>query len=60
MFIWLMANLLSISQLYDKGFRVIFYKKNCIIENVSDRKVLFVGNRDEKVYTLDLNDCPYY
>ena len=51
-------DLLSISQLCDKGCRVIFDKKNCIIENVSGRKVLFVGNRDENVYTLDLNDCP--
>ena len=28
------------------------------IENASDRKVLFVGNRDDNVYTIDLNDCP--
>ena len=47
---------LSISQLCDKRSRVIFdKKKNCIIENVSDRKVLFVGNRDENVYILDLD-----
>ena len=32
-----MHDLLSISQLCDKGFRVIFDKNNCIIENVSDR-----------------------
>jgi len=51
-------DLLSISQLCDKGFRVMFDKKNCIIENASDGKVLFVGNRDENVYTIDLNDCP--
>ncbi|XP_022155998.1 uncharacterized protein LOC111022973 [Momordica charantia] len=51
-------DLLSISQLCDKGFRVVFDKKNCIIENASDRKVLFVGNRDENVYTIDLNDYP--
>ena len=51
-------NLCSISQLCDKGFRIIFDKNNCIIENVSDRKVLFVGNRDNNVYIIDLNDCP--
>ena len=51
-------DLLSISQLCDKGFRVVFDKNNCIIENASDRKVLFVGNRDDNVYTIDLNDCP--
>ena len=54
----LKQGLLSISQLCDKGFRVIFDKNNCIIENVSDRKVLFVGNRDDNVYIIDLNDCP--
>ena len=51
-------DLLSISQLCDKGFRVVIDKNNCIIENVSDRKVLLVGNRDDNVYTIDLNDCP--
>ena len=25
---------------------------------LSDRKVLFVGNRDNNVYIIDLNDCP--
>ena len=42
----------------DKSFRVVFDKNNCIIENVSDRKVLLVENRDDNVYTIDLNDCP--
>jgi len=51
-------DLLSVSQLCDKGFRIVFDKKNCIIENASDRKILFVGNRDGNVYTIDLNDCP--
>ena len=51
-------DLLSISQLCDKGFRIVFDKKNCIIENASDRKILFVGNRDGNVYTIDLNDFP--
>ena len=54
----LKQDLLSISQLCDKYFRVIFDKNNCIIENVSDIKVLFVGNRDNNVYIIDLNDCP--
>ena len=51
-------NLCSISQLCDKGFRVVFDKNNCIIENANDRKILFVGNRDDNVYTIDLNDYP--
>ena len=51
-------DLFSISQLWEKGFRVIFDKNSCIIENVGDRKVLLVGNRDNNVYIIDLNDCP--
>lgn len=51
-------DLLSISQLCNKGFRIVFYRKNCIFENASDRKVLFVGNRDGNVDIIDLNDCP--
>ena len=51
-------DLLSLSKLCDKGFRVVFDKNNCIIENASDRKVLLVGNRDDNVYTIDLYYCP--
>ena len=47
-------DLLSISQLCDKGFRVVFDKNNCMIENASDRKVLLVGNEDDNMYT----NCP--
>ena len=49
-------NLLSISQLCDKGNKVIFEKSRCIIENEQDNKILFVGNRHENVYVFHLNE----
>ncbi|KAH9754083.1 hypothetical protein KPL71_015319 [Citrus sinensis] len=49
-------NLLSISQLCDKGYRVIFDDSKCVIENACDGKVLFVGNRCVNVYTINI-DC---
>ena len=48
-------NFLSISQLYDKGYRVIFDNSKCIIENACDGKILFVGNRCVNVYTIDID-----
>ena len=54
----LQHDLPSISQLYDKGFKVVFDKNNYIIENASDKKVLFVRNRDDNMYTIDLNGPP--
>ena len=41
-----------------KILELYLIKNNCIVENGSDRKVLFVGNRDNNVYTIDLKDCP--
>ncbi|KAH9705964.1 hypothetical protein KPL70_012065 [Citrus sinensis] len=49
-------NLLSISQLCDKGYRVIFDESKCVIENACAGKVLFVGNRCVNVYTINI-DC---
>ena len=41
-----------------KILELYLIKNNCIIENSSDRKVMFVGNRDNNVYTIDSKDCP--
>ena len=46
-------NLLSISQLCDKGNRVIFEKTHYTIENTKDNKSLFVRYRLENVYVFD-------
>ena len=45
-------NLLSISQLCDKGYRVIFESSKCLIENVCNNEVVFFGDRSENVYTI--------
>ena len=47
-------NLISISQLCDKGYKVIFDKFSCVIENSCDGKILFVGNRCGNVYIIDI------
>jgi hypothetical protein len=49
-------NLLSISQLCDKGYNVIFKSIICIIVNEIDNQVLFVAFRNENVYTIDLDN----
>ena len=47
-------NLISISQLCDKGYKVAFDKSRCVIENACDSKILFIGNRCVNVYTIDI------
>jgi hypothetical protein len=49
-------NLLSISQLCDKGYNIIFKSIMCIIVNEIDNQVLFVAFRNENVYTIDLDN----
>ena len=51
-------NLISISQLCDKGYKVIFDKFSCVIENSCDGKILFIGNRCGNVYIIDI-ECAY-
>ena len=51
-------NLISISQLCDRGNRVIFEPTHCIVENLSDKKPLFIGPRQENVYVLNLENLP--
>ena len=54
MYYWLKD--LNISQLCDKGNKVVFDKSRCTIENEQDNKILFVGNRHENVYVFHLNE----
>lgn len=49
-------NLISISQLCDKGFRVNFIKEKCIIENEASPEEKLVGNRIDNSYKVCLND----
>ena len=48
-------NLLSISQLCDKGFKVIFEFSHCIIKDSQNDKIIFMGHRNENVYTIDIS-----
>ena len=38
-------NLLSISQLCDKGFKVIFKASHCIIKDIQNYKTIFISHR---------------
>ena len=49
-------NLLNISQLYDKCYKVVFYKTRYVIENACDGQILFVENKCVNVYTINI-DC---
>ena len=46
-------NLISINQLCDKGYKIIFDKSKCAIEDACDDKILFVGNRCSNVYNIE-------
>ena len=48
-------NLLSISQLCDKGFKVIFEAFHCIIKNIQNDKTIFMGHRCDSVYTINIS-----
>ena len=49
-------NLLSISQLCDKGYRVIFESSHCLVVDINNNKTKFIGTRQGNVYKVDLND----
>ncbi|CAN1335388.1 Retrovirus-related Pol polyprotein from transposon TNT 1-94 [Linum perenne] len=49
-------NLLSISQLCGNQNKVIFEPTCCKIIRISDNKLLFRGQRQENIYTINLND----
>ncbi len=49
-------NLLSISQLCDKGYRVIFEALVCQVIDIVSNQTKFIGRRQGNVYVIDLND----
>jgi len=56
-------NLLSISQLYDKGYQVIFKTNSCEIRLPNSKKVFLIGKMVNNVYLLDISNsasigCP--
>jgi transposase InsO family protein len=51
-------NLLSISQLCDKGNEVVFDSSKCRVINSCNKQTLFTGQRSGNTYIVDLNDLP--
>ncbi|KAL5569300.1 hypothetical protein UlMin_025875 [Ulmus minor] len=48
-------NLLSVSQLCDKGFKVVFETSKCSIIDSFSGKTIFNGNRFENIFTIDVS-----
>ena len=48
-------NLLSISQLCDRGYQVCFTSEACIVSHKKDGNVILSGNRKGNVYIADFN-----
>jgi len=48
-------SLLSISQLFDKGFLVSFDSQNCVIENKHHKNIKHIGYRTNNVYMINLD-----
>ena len=48
-------NLLSTSQLYDKGFKVIFEASHCI-KDIQNDKTIFMGHRCDNVYAINISN----
>ena len=49
-------NLLSISQLSDNGYDIIFNQKSCRVVSQKDGSILFTGKRKNNIYKIDLSD----
>ena len=54
----LQHNLLSISQLCDKGFQVYFSPNTCVLENKSEQGMKLEGKRVNNIYMIDFDDLP--
>ena len=48
-------NLISISQLCDKCYKVSFESLVCIITNPIDDSIVFISHRQSNIYMIDLN-----
>ena len=51
-------NLLSISQLCDRGYKVNFEASHCAIFDKITNEIKFYGKRHKNVYIIDLNELP--
>ena len=48
-------NLLSVSQLCDNGYKVIFDINTCLVSKSLDDKIVFKGKRSSNIYTIDMH-----
>ena len=48
-------NLLSISQLCDKCFKVIFETTHCVIKDIQNDKTIFMGHRCDNACTINIS-----
>jgi hypothetical protein len=51
-------NLISISQLCDKGYKVQFDDTYCAVLSKHSSEIKLFGKRANNVYTIDLNELP--
>ena len=51
-------NLLSVSQLCDKGNKVTFDSKTCLVQRLDTNEVVLVGHRIDNIYMIDLDNIP--
>ncbi|XP_073224717.1 uncharacterized protein [Cicer arietinum] len=51
-------NLLSLSQLCDKGYQVYFTSHTCTLEHKEDDSLKLVGERVNNIYMIDLDSLP--
>ena len=49
-------NLLSISQLCDKGYRVCFEANACHVINSITNQIIYIGKRHENVYVIHIDE----
>ena len=49
-------NLLSVSQLCDKGKQVILDKEKCVVKNVNTGDIFITALRHDNVYALNTNE----
>ena len=53
---WLTHNLLSISQLWDQGYKVVFEPSQYIIKDLSTDKIILTARRHSNTYVLYLDE----
>ena len=53
-------NLLSISQLCDKGFKIEFNKNCCLISEAKCNEVIYIGKRLGNIYMLNIKQASFH